>query len=239
MKRNETLLMLAGRYGDGAMASALIAAGADINYVEPQFGQDALMIAVRSGRPSVVEALVKAGAELNRQTPPGPEPTVRAPGAGGGSTGEGMIRSGVPPEGQRLAGTGKLTALLYAARDGQLEAARAAHQGRREPGAGRVQRHHPAADGDHQRSLRHGEAADRSRRQRQCRRLVWPPRRCGHAVESRNRDVSSATATSNGVDREAGAAADHPAAGQGRQRERAHANISRRAWAGMRSTCRT
>jgi ankyrin repeat protein len=199
---NETLLMLAGRYGDGAMASALIAAGADINYVEPQFGQDALMIAVRAGRPSVVEALVKAGAELNHQTPPGPEPTVRAPGAGGGSTGEGMIRSGVPPEGQRLAGTGKLTALLYAARDGQLEAARALIKGGAKLELADYNDITPllmAISNDHfdVAKLLVEAGANVNAADWYGRTPLWA------AVESRNRDVSSVTATSNGVDRDA------------------------------------
>jgi uncharacterized protein len=200
---NETLLMLAARYGDGAMASALIAAGADINYVEPQFSQDALMIAVRSGKPSVVEALVKAGAELNHQTPPGPEPTVRAPGAGGGSTGEGMIRSGVPPEGQRLAGTGKLTALLYAARDGQLESARLLVKGRANLELAEYNGITPllmALTNDHFdiAKLLIEAGANVNAADWYGRTPLWA------SVESRNRDVSSVTATSNGVDRDAG-----------------------------------
>lgn len=198
----ESLLMLAARYGDGAMASALIAAGAELDYVEPQFGQDALMIAVRSARPSVVEALVKAGAELNHQTPPGPEPVTRAPGAGGGSTGEGMIRSGVPPEGQRLAGVGRMTALLYAARDGQTEAARLLVKA----GANLelVEYNGITAllmaitnDRFDIASLLIEAGANVNAADWYGRQPLWA------AVESRNRDVSSATATSNGVDREA------------------------------------
>jgi ankyrin repeat protein len=199
----ESLLMLAARSGDGAMASALIAAGAVVDYVEPQFSQDALMIAVRSARPSVVEALIKAGAELNHQTPAGPEPVTREPGAGGGSTGEGMIRSGVPPEGQRLAGTGKLTALLYAARDGQTEAARMLVKAGAKLELADYNGITPlimAVTNDHFDIARllieagaNVNAVDWYGRQ-----PLWT------AVESRNRDVSSATATTNGVDREAG-----------------------------------
>lgn len=199
---NESMLMLAARSGDGAMAGALIAAGAELDYVEPQFGQDAVMIAVRSGRPSVVEALVKAGANLNHQTPPGPEPTIRAPGAGGGSTGEGMIRSGVPPEGQRLAGTGQLTALLYAARDGQLESVRLLVKGGAKLELAEYNGITPllmAITNDHFDVARvlidagaNVNAADWYGRT-----PLWA------AVESRNRDVSSATAASNGVDRDA------------------------------------
>jgi ankyrin repeat protein len=198
----ETLLMLAARNGDGAMASALITAGAAVNYVEPQLGQDALMIAVRSARPSVVEALIKAGAELNHQTPPGPEPITREPGAGGGSTGEGMIRSGVPPEGQRLAGSGKLTPLLYAARDGQTEAARLLIKAGAKLELAEYNEITPllmALTNDHFDIARllieagaNVNATDWYGRQ-----PLWT------AVESRNRDVNTATATSNGVDRDA------------------------------------
>jgi ankyrin repeat protein len=198
----ETLLMLAARYGDGEMASALIAAGAELDYVEPQFGQDALMIAVRSARPSVVEALVKAGAELNHQTPPGPEPATREPGAGGGSTGEGMIRSGVPPEGQRLAGSGKMTALLYAARDGQTEAARllvkaGANLELAEYNGVTALLMAVSNDNHDLAKLLIEAGADVNAADWYGRRPLWA------AVESRNRDVSSATATSNGVDRDA------------------------------------
>lgn len=198
----ESQLMLAARYGDGAMASALIAAGAEVDYVEPQFGQDALMIAVRSARPSVVEALVKAGANLNHQTPPGPEPAVRAPGAGGGSTGEGMVRSGVPPEGQRLAGVGKMTALLYAARDGQTEAAQLLVKA----GANLELVEYNgitallmAITNDHFdiAKLLIEAGANVNTADWYGREPLWA------AVESRNRDVNSATATSNGVDRDA------------------------------------
>lgn len=198
----ETLLMLAARHGDGEMAAALIAAGADLNYVEPHFGQDALMIAVRAGKPSVVEALIKAGAELNHQNPPGPEPIWREPGAGGGSTGEGMIRSGVPPEGQRLAGTGRMSALLYAARDGQTESARllvkagaklelAEYNGITALVMAIGNDHHDIAQ------LLIDAGANVNASDWYGRSALWV------AVESRNRDVSSVTATSNGVDREA------------------------------------
>jgi ankyrin repeat protein len=183
------------------MARALIVRGARPDDIEPQFNQDALMIAVRSGNASVVAALIAAGAALDHQTPPGPAPITREPGAGGGSTGEGMIRSGVPPEGQRLAGTGGMTALLYAARDGQLEAARllvaAGAQLERAEFNG-ITPLLMAVSNDHHDLARllieagaNVNAADWYGR-----RPLWA------AVESRNRDVSSSTATSNGVDRD-------------------------------------
>jgi ankyrin repeat protein len=198
----ESLLMLAARYGDGAMASALIAAGADVDYVEPRYSQDALMIAVRSGNPSVVAALIKAGAELNHQTPPGPEPATREPGAGGGSTGEGMIRSGVPPEGQRLAGTGMMTALLYAARDDQMDAARLLVKAGAQLELAEYNAITPllmAITNDHYDVARLliEAGADVNANDWYGRQPLWA------AVESRNRDVNSTNATTNGVDREA------------------------------------
>jgi uncharacterized protein len=198
----ESMLMLAARHADGAAASALLAAGAERDYIEPRYGQDALMIAVRSRNPAVVEALVRAGAALTHQTPAGPAPTIREPGAGGGSTGEGMIRSGVPPEGQRLAGTGQFTALLYAARDGQLEAARLLVKAGANLELAEYNAITPllmAVSNDHfdiaallVEAGANVNAADWYGRQ-----PLWS------AVESRNRDVSSANATSNGVDRDA------------------------------------
>lgn len=198
----ESPLMAAARHADAATASALLSAGAERDYVEPKFGQDALMIAVRSGNTAVVEVLIKAGAELNHQTPPGPEPITRAPGAGGGSTGEGMVRSGVPPEGQRIAGTGQLTALLYAARDGQLQAARLLLAAGAKLELAEYNGITPllmATSNDRfdVAALLVEAGANVNAADWYGRQPLWA------AVESRNRDVTSATATTNGVDREA------------------------------------
>lgn len=198
----ETLLMLAARFGDGDMARALLARGADPDYIEPQFDQDALMIAVRSGNAPVVAALIEAGAALDHRTPPGPEPVTRAPGAGGGSTGEGMVRSGVPPEGQRLAGVGGMTPLLYAARDGELEAARLLVKAGAQLELAEFNGVTPllmAVSNDHHdvAKLLIEAGANVSAADWYGRRPLWA------AVESRNRDVGMANATTNGVDRDA------------------------------------
>jgi len=198
----ESMLMLAARSGDGEMARALIAKGVAPDYVEPRYGQDALMLAVRFGNTSVVKALIESGAELNHQTPPGPPPVTREPGAGGGSTGEGMVRSGVPPEGQRLAGTGRMSALLYAARDGRLDAAQLLVKAGAKLEVSEYNNitpllmaisndHHPLA------KLLIEAGANVNAADWYGRRPLWA------AVESRNRDVTSTTATTNGVDREA------------------------------------
>jgi ankyrin repeat protein len=54
----------------------------------------------------------------------GVRPAVRPPGAGGGSHGVGIVRGGVPPQGEQSPTPGGMTALSFAAREGRLEAAR-------------------------------------------------------------------------------------------------------------------
>jgi ankyrin repeat protein len=68
--------------------------------------------------------LLTAGASAEAATRVGPKPTVRPPGAGGGSHGVGIVRGGVPPQGEQQPTPGGLTPLLFAARDGHLEAAK-------------------------------------------------------------------------------------------------------------------
>ena len=51
-----------------------------------------------------------------------PKPDVRPPGAGGGSHGVGIVRGGIPPQGEQLP-TAAMTPLLFAARDGARAAA--------------------------------------------------------------------------------------------------------------------
>ena len=58
------------------------------------------------------------------KTRTGSQPTVRPPGAGGGSHGVGIVRGGVPPQGEQPPAPGGMTALSFAAREGRLEAAR-------------------------------------------------------------------------------------------------------------------
>ena len=72
----------------------------------------------------IVKLLLAQGASLEARTRVGAKPAVRPPGAGGGSHGVGIVRSGVPPQGEQLPTPGGMTPLLYAARDGSLDAAR-------------------------------------------------------------------------------------------------------------------
>jgi ankyrin repeat protein len=113
-----------------------------------------------------------------------------------------MVRSGVPPEGQRLAGVGKMTALLYAARDGQADALRLLAKARANLELAEyngITALLMAVTNDQFEAARVliEAGADVNAADWYGRQPLWA------AVESRNRDVTSATATTNGVDRDA------------------------------------
>ena len=120
----ETLLMAAVRSGSLDTVRVLVDAGAQVNAAEPQLGHTALMWAVRINSAAIVKYLVDRGASITARTRVGAKSAARPPGAGGGSHGVGIVRSGVPPQGEQLPTPGGMTPLLFAARDGSLEAAR-------------------------------------------------------------------------------------------------------------------
>ena len=120
----ETVLMAAVRSGSADAVRTLLDAGAQVNTAEPQVGHTALMWAVREDRPELVSLLLARGASLEVKTRTGSRPAVRPPGAGGGSHGVGIVRGGVPPQGEQPPAPGGMTALSFAAREGRLEAAR-------------------------------------------------------------------------------------------------------------------
>lgn len=120
----ETLLMAAVRAGSLATATLLVERGAAVNAAEPQLGHTALMWAARTDNAATAALLVRHGASLEARTRVAAKPAVRPPGAGGGSHGVGIVRSGVPPQGEQLPTPGGMTPLLFAARDGRLDAAR-------------------------------------------------------------------------------------------------------------------
>jgi ankyrin len=121
----QTLLTAAVRSGNVETVRLLIEAGAQVNTAEPQIGHTALMWAARTNNGAVVKLLVEKGAAVEARTRAGAKPAVRPPGAGGGSHGVGIVRSGVPAEGEQGPATGGMTPLLFAARDGAPDAARA------------------------------------------------------------------------------------------------------------------
>lgn len=102
----------------------LLDAGAKVDARDKEAQQTALMIAVRENNAAAVRLLLDHGAEVNAATRVGQTPARRPPGAGGGSHGLGIVRSGWPERGYQEATPGGMTPLLYAARDGHAEIAR-------------------------------------------------------------------------------------------------------------------
>jgi uncharacterized protein len=120
----ETALMTAMRSGNIDAVKALLQDGADVKAKDAVTQQTALMWAVRSNFPAAVEILLEYGAEVNARTRTGKTPAARPPGAGGGSHGAGIVRSGWPQQGFQGETPGGMTPLLYAARDGRTDIAR-------------------------------------------------------------------------------------------------------------------
>ena len=121
----ETLLMAAVRTGSLDTVKALVDAGAPVNAAEPQLGHTALMWAARTNQGAIARLLIERGATVAARTRVGAKPAARPPGTGGGSHGVGIVRSGVPPQGEQQPTPGGMTALLFAARDGATDVARA------------------------------------------------------------------------------------------------------------------
>ena len=122
----EAMLMTAARTGVPDALAMLLEHGAEADQRDPEYQQTALMIAVREDHPAAVGLLLEHGADVDAQTRSGPAPSFRLPckGTGCGSEGVGINRGGLPDRGRRDAASGGMTPLLYAARDGRLEAAR-------------------------------------------------------------------------------------------------------------------
>ena len=121
----DTALMAAVRSGNPDAVRLLLDRGAPAGNAEPQLGHTALMWAARTDNGPIVRLLLERGAPIDARTRVGTRPAVRPPGAGGGSHGVGIVRGGVPPQGEQQPTPGGMTALLFAARDGSLEATRA------------------------------------------------------------------------------------------------------------------
>jgi len=120
----DTVLMAAVRSESPDAVRLLIERGARVNAADPDVAQTPLIWATRVNHAEIMRLLLAAGATVEAMTRAGPKPAVRPPGAGGGSHGVGIVRSGVPPQGEQLPVPGGMTPLLFAARDGLLDAAR-------------------------------------------------------------------------------------------------------------------
>jgi uncharacterized protein len=119
----DTLLMAAVRARDVETVRLLVDRGARVETTEPELGHTALMWAVRADAAAIVKLLLERGAAIEGKTRVADRPAARPPGTGGGSHGVGIVRSGVPPQGEQLPTPGGMTPLLFAARDGSLGAA--------------------------------------------------------------------------------------------------------------------
>ncbi len=120
----DTLLMAAVRARDLDTVRLLVERGARVETTDPELGHTALMWAARVDAGDIAKLLIERGASIDAKTRVGDKQPARPPGTGGGSHGVGIVRSGVPPQGEQLPTPGGMTPLLFAARDGSGAAAR-------------------------------------------------------------------------------------------------------------------
>jgi ankyrin repeat protein len=120
----DTVLMAAVRAGNPDAVQVLLDRGAAVNAADPQYQHTALMWAVRRDDAAIMKMLMTKGATIEARTRAGGRPVARPPGTGGGSHGVGIVRSGVPPQGEQQPAPGGMTPMLFAARDGRLDAAK-------------------------------------------------------------------------------------------------------------------
>jgi ankyrin repeat protein len=106
----ETILMTAARAGNVDIIRALVANGADVNAAEQWQGQTPLFYAAVENHADAVKVLVELGAQVNRRSYPLEFPEFVFQTAG-------MIYAVQP--------VGDWSALMYAARDGAIDAVRA------------------------------------------------------------------------------------------------------------------
>ena len=106
----EPVIMTAARTGNLETVSRLIARGADVTAREPWFGETAVMWAASEDHADVVRALAKAGADVNGRSTLLDAPVLEFPRSGGPN-------SPLP--------RGGWTPLMFAARQGSTEAAKA------------------------------------------------------------------------------------------------------------------
>lgn len=125
-----TALMKAAAAGDSDAVKILLEHGADVNKAESARGQTALMFAASMNRAEAIRLLAAHGANFNATSKvtklekarfdedgnPLPAPPRTASGTGGNTLNTGAAAATV---------MGGMTALLYAARDGKMEAVRA------------------------------------------------------------------------------------------------------------------
>lgn len=107
LPEGESVLMTAARTGRVEAVKSLLVHGADIHARESGLGETALMWAANENNADAVALLVEAGADVNARSSPSPVPRLQYPRIG-------IIPADLP--------RGGWTPLMYAARQGALEA---------------------------------------------------------------------------------------------------------------------
>ena len=126
-KTGETLLMVAARSGNADAVRAILERGVNPNTTEPQLQTTALMIAAEAGYTESVRVLLEYKADVNARSRTGAAPARKMPCAGQtgcGSHGEGIVRGGLPDQGYRPPIPGNMNALMFAAREGNVDTAK-------------------------------------------------------------------------------------------------------------------
>ncbi len=108
LPQGETVLMTAARTGRVEAIKSLLVHGANVQARETNLGETALMWAANENNADAVALLIEAGSEINARSAPSPVPRLQYPRIG-------MIPADLP--------RGGWTALMYAARQGAIEAA--------------------------------------------------------------------------------------------------------------------
>ena len=126
-RSGETILMVATRSGNADAIRALLERGANPNATEPQLQLTALMIAADAGATDAVRVLLEHKAAIHPRSRAGSAPARKMPckgQTGCGSHGAGIVRGGLPEQGYQPPIPGDMTALMFAAREGHVDAAR-------------------------------------------------------------------------------------------------------------------
>jgi ankyrin repeat protein len=123
LREGRTLLMLAARTGSGDAVRLLLAHGGAVNAIESRTGTTALMWAASENRADAIRALVAAGADVNARSKVTAYPHT-PPGVIGDA-----LEEGYSYVGQTVLPRGGWTALMYAARQGGFDAAKALADG--------------------------------------------------------------------------------------------------------------
>ena len=119
LPEGQTLLMLAARTGNVALLKSLIAAGSNVNARETRTGTTAAVWAATSNRADAIRLLAEAGADLNVLSKVTAYPHTQAGVLLSG------LEEGVSYVGQTVLPRGGWSAVMYTAREGAVEAARA------------------------------------------------------------------------------------------------------------------